>query len=341
MKEVGRKVDLASLTTLRVGGTARDFAAIKEAQELPDIFRRAAREDLPVYILGGGSNLLVSDTGVDGLVLKIEIKGIEVSELQGNQVRVSVGAGEDFDELIEETVKKGWWGLENLSGIPGTVGATPVQNVGAYGVEVSDLIYSVMVFDPKTNLFLEIFNDDCHFSYRDSIFKSQEGERYVITKVSFILSKEPNAKIEYKDLAERFGERKSYPNLFDIRSAILDIRSRKFPDWKKVGTAGSFFKNPLVSKEQAAKLQSLWPDIPMFPQSEDKVKVSLGYILDKVCGLRGHREGSVGLFDKQALVLVNFGGATASDVIAFEKFVSDEVMKKTGLQIEREVNAWM
>lgn len=331
-------VNLSDLTTLKVGGAAEYFAAVRSEEELITAADLAREKGLSVRILGGGSNLLINDKGVKGLVIKNEIEGIEVKEA-GDEVLVTVGAGEDWDDFVARTVKERWWGLENLSGIPGTVGGTPIQNVGAYGVEVKAHIERVRAYDLAAGDFRELSAGDCRFSYRDSLFKSDPGKHLVVTSVTFRLSRTPKPVLHYKDLAERFLDAAS-PSQSDIRSAVLEIRASKFPDWNVIGTAGSFFKNPIVSQEEAEELHSEYADLPLYPESDGRMKVSLGYVLDKILGLKGYKEGNVGLYDQQALVLVNYGGGSATEVKEFSDMIAKKVFDDTGIKIEREPVTW-
>lgn len=333
---IKRNIVLSPYTTLKVGGPAEHFACVTTEEELREVIGEADRLGLPIFVLGGGSNLLINDEGVKGVVVKNAIAGVSFAE-NGGEVLVTAGAGVVWDELVKETVARGYWGLENLSSIPGTVGGTPVQNVGAYGIEVGELITAVRVYDVKTREFSVMSNGDCSFGYRDSFFKTTQGRHLIVTAVTYRLSTEPRPRLHYKDLAQHFTN-VTEPNLLNIREAVIEIRAGKFPDWKVIGTAGSFFKNPIVPKELSEELIHQYPDLPVFPYNNEQVKVSLGYILDKICGLRGAREGKVGLYDQQALVLVNFGNATASEINIFANKISEIVFAKTKIKIEREVN---
>lgn len=327
-----KNVLLKEYATLKVGGPAEFFVAVDSAEQLEKAVAEAGEEK--IRVIGGGSNILVPDDGLAGVTIKNDLKGF-AAEVDGQTVRVTVGAGEVFDEIVERCVQAGYWGLENLSHIPGSVGATPVQNVGAYGVEVADLIESVRVFDLQTKKFFDLNNQDCHFAYRDSIFKQAAGGDYVVCSVTFILSMLPKPNISYRDLAEKFSA--AEPSLAEIREAVIAIRSKKFPDWNEVGTAGSFFKNPIVPQATYEKLLEQLPEIPGFRLENGDVKIPLGWVLDKACGLRGYQTGAVGTYGGQALVLVNQGGATASEIKNFANFVVETVFKKTGLKIEWEV----
>lgn len=331
------KVSLSKYTTLKVGGDAEYFTEVSNESELVSACKIALEKKLPVRILGGGSNILVSDTGVGGLVIHNLIRGIE-TDTDGDDVFLTVGAGETLDEFIETTVAEGFWGLENLSHIPGSVGATPVQNVGAYGVEVSDFIELVRVYDLSTQTFKTLKNSECHFGYRDSIFKHDSGSSYVVCSVTFKLSKKAYPKLDYKDLNGRFEG--VVPSQTEIRNAIIEIRNKKFPDWHTVGTAGSFFKNPLIQKKQFNDLKKNYPDMPGFEQPGDMVKVPLGWILDKVLNLRGIKNGNVGTYEGQALVLINCGHATAVEITNVADEISKKVSEVLGVNIEWEVTKW-
>jgi len=329
-------VRLAPYTTFGIGGDAEYFAKANSEEELEALIAYGNERSLPITIIGGGSNILVNDDGVKGLVIKNCIPGIEYQS-EGELVYATAGAGVEWDELVYDTVKQGYWGLENLSAIPGSVGATPVQNVGAYGVEVSDLIHSVRVYDKSASEFFSLNKEDCKFGYRDSIFKTVVGKRYVIVAVTYVLSSIPAPKLHYKDLQERFLNADKVPTLEEIRMAITDVRSKKFPDWRVVGTAGSFFKNPLVKSGEYLALTEKYFGMPGFKTANGMIKIPLGWILDKVCDLRGYREGSVGTYENQSLVIINHGGADSHEVERFAKKISKKVFDKTNINIEWEV----
>jgi len=244
---------------------------------------------------------------------------------------VTIGAGENWDSLVEESVEKKLYGLENLSLIPGTVGAAPIQNIGAYGSEAKDTIESVYVLDIKKDEYKTIKNIDCDFSYRDSMFK-KEKNRYVIISVTFILNKNGKLNLEYGDLKNIKN-----PSLKKVREAVIDIRKRKLPDVKEYGTAGSFFKNLIVSCPKAKELLAKYPDMILHEVNDKKVKIPLAWILDHVCGFRGVRIGDVGIYKNQALVIVNYGNASAQDINSLAQKMAKAVYGKTGINIEPEV----
>lgn len=333
--EIQSDVPLAPLTTLGVGGSAGWFVEVKTMAELVEAISYAKREGVKWVVLGSGSNVLVPDTGFAGLVIKMSVLGVEEIESDDVSAIVKVGAGENFDSFVAHTVEKGWWGLENLSSIPGTVGATPVQNVGAYGAEISQTLTLVEVYDTVTDKVSVLTKEACQFGYRTSIFKADAG-RYIILSVTFSLSLLASPQCMYADLAKRF-EGTATPSHTAIRQAVQEIRSQKFPDWTVVGTAGSFFKNPIIPKSEAIELLQKYPELPHYSEGDEMVKLSLGYILDKICGLKGYRQGEVGLYENQALVLVTKKGTSASEVLAFAEDVQQKVFEKTGLTIEKEV----
>jgi len=335
---IKQNVSLADHTTLHVGGVADYFVEVTTKAELKSALQYANAKALPSFVLGGGSNVLFPDEGFRGLVIKNAVRGLVVSKQDG-EITVEVGAGENWDEFVSQMCEQGYWGLENLSAIPGTVGATPIQNVGAYGVEVSGLIAHVRAMH-KTTLEEKVFtNAECQFAYRDSYFKSPAGKDWVVLTVTFALSTKAistkaRPSLHYADLHSLQGQAVLTPN--KVRDAVITIRSQKFPDWSEVGTAGSFFKNPIISNEQYQELQKYHPDIPAHQTSDGGQKLALGWILDKVCGLKGYCVNDVCLYQKQALVLVN-KGKSAEAISLFAQQVADTVFEKTKIKIEMEV----
>ncbi|MEK7087825.1 MAG: UDP-N-acetylmuramate dehydrogenase [Patescibacteria group bacterium] len=340
-------ISLKALTTLNIGGTARYFVSVGSVENLRKAVLFAKKKKLPLVVLGGGSNVLVTDEELSALVVKIEIKGMEWRDdgRYSDSVIVIAGAGESWDGLVVEAVKRKLCGIENLSGIPGTVGAAPVQNIGAYGAELKNVLEWVEVVNPKGSTLRSERLDfsDCQLSYRDSVFKKLKGKSLIITRVALRLEKHGIPNLTYKDLKNYF-EGKPQPTLGQIRRAVIHIRSKKFPDLKKFGTAGSFFKNPIVSKAQFERLRRKFPDLPGFPISLNAkhltlnaVKVPLAWILDNICGLKGYRKGNLALFERQPIVLVNTGGASAAETKKFADEVIARVKAKTAIDVEWEV----
>ncbi len=331
---IQENISLSQYTTFKIGGPAKFFCSVKNEKELLEALDFAKNKSLPIFVIGGGSNLLVSDEGYKGLVLKIEMYGIAFS-----QNLVSASAGENWDNFVNETVERGYYGLENLSAIPGTVGASSVQNIGAYGVDVSQYIQSVRAYDIRKEQFVDIKNEECQFSYRDSVFKQQKG-RFIIVSVTFNLKTSGEVNIEYKDLKEYFEAKNlnRSPSLREVREAVIAIRESKLPDWQRWGTAGSFFKNPIIPIQKYVDLKQKYTDLPGFPECDGaKIKVSLAWILDKICNARGLSVGNAYVYEKQALVLVAKPGAKATEVIELSRRIQDMVKEKTGIAVEAEV----
>lgn len=334
-----KDIQLKEHTTFHIGGSADFFISVSTLAELESAVRWRKEQNLPITIIGGGSNMLVSDDGIRGLVIKIAILGIEYVKVGEYEAIVRVGAGVMLDDLVRDTVEKGYWGLENLSAIPGTVGATPIQNVGAYGIEVSSRITTVDTYDIETGTVRTFENVECAFGYRSSYFKTEEGKKCAITSVSFRVTRVPAPHLEYADLRRTFSDRD--PTQKEIRDTVIAIRSKKFPDWTVLGTAGSFFKNPFVSKAKHTELKTKYPDLPGYENADGTIKIPLGWVLDKMIHLRGERKGNVGSYEGQSLVIVNYGDATALEVDAFVSAIEKKVLETLGVTIEREVRMYL
>ncbi|MES2437238.1 MAG: UDP-N-acetylmuramate dehydrogenase [Patescibacteria group bacterium] len=325
-------------TTFHIGGAATYFVEVSTIDELQKAVSFAKEKKLKIFILGGGSNVLVSDSGFEGLVIKIVIKGRELKELGEGKVEVVAGAGEEWDAFVGFVVDQNLFGLENLSYIPGSVGATPVQNIGAYGSEVKDTISWVEVFNSESNELEKFTNEQCKFAYRDSYFKKSEGKKYIIIRVAFLLSRNGKLSTDYKDVKDYIATN----NIFDltlqkVREIITAIRIKKLPDVKLIGTAGSFFKNPIVPIQHYKDLLELYPTMPHYVLDTETVKVPAAWILDNLCGFKGYRDGEVGVYQNQALVLVNFGGGNADQVAELAEKMIACVKEKTKIVLEKEV----
>lgn len=324
------QVPLAPFTTMCVGGSARFFARAESVGDLRDVVLFARERNLPVFMLGGGSNTLVPDEGFPGLVIKVELKGISYVD-----TLVTTGAGEVWDELVRDVVLRSLWGIENLSLIPGTVGGAAVQNIGAYGVEACDTIHSVEAFDTQTMQVKTFSHDECKFGYRESIFK--ENKNLIVVRVSLKLMYGGVPHTDYEDVQKYFLERGvSVPTLAEIREAIIAIRTAKMPA-PYLGTAGSFFKNPVVEAQQYNELKKRFPGIKAYLQGDGTVKLSAAWLLDKVGGWRGVRRGDAGVHEKQALILVNYGNAGACEIISLAKEMKRDMKEKINIEIEEEV----
>ncbi len=332
--KIEEQVLLAPLTTFGIGGNARFFVHVESLDALREAVAFAKEKNLKTFILGGGSNVLIDDKGFDGLVIKIEMRGIELKP-RGDKVELSAQAGESWDVLVARAVEEHLWGLENLSGIPGTVGGAIVQNVGAYGAAVSQTLSSVEVFDTENGEVKILLPTECALGYRDSLFKHDDGQ-HVILRAVFLLSSTPAPEILYRDLANRFAN--TTPTLEAIRAVVLEIRRGKFPDLTVEGTAGSFFKNPIVSQDEAKILLARYPDMPLFPMPETAgTKVPLGWILDHILNVRGMRQGRARLFERQALVIVADKKASSKDVQSLAEIVQSRMKNECGIDIEPEV----
>lgn len=336
--EIQHDVSLKKYTTFKTGGFARLFCVVRTKGELVDAVSYAQKKNVPFYILGGGSNVLASENGFDGLVIHIAIEGVVFINHDADLVLMKIEAGVLWDECVRIAVENNMYGLENLSLIPGTVGASPVQNIGAYGVEVADVIESVEVLNTETSLFETLSKEQCLFGYRDSIFKKEMGKKYIVVGVHFLLSKKVLLKTDYKDIQEYFSLKGGEITPESLRGAIIEIRTGKLPNLERIGTAGSFFKNPVVKREIVETLQKEYPLIPIYEiEIDGYIKTSAAFLIDKIAGMKGSRMGDVGTYENQALVLVNYGSATAEEVLTFSKNIQKEVFEKTGIQLEREV----
>jgi len=329
-------IPISQLTTFKIGGATRFFFRAVSPDDLKKALEFAKLKKVPFFVFGGGSNILASDAGFNGVIIKNELRGVDFKDL-GESVEVTAGAGELWDAFVEKVVERGLYGLENLSGIPGTVGATPVQNIGAYGVEAGESISSVETLDSKTGT-LKIFSkEECRFAYRDSFFKTVSGKRYIVTRVSFLLKKNGVPNVEYKDIKNYFSKTGKTPTLSDVRQAVLEIRKEKFPDLSVTGTAGSFFKNPIISDSEWNRLKEKFPDLPGFKLSDGKVKVPLAWILDNVLNYKGMMIGNVGLYKQQPLVVINSGGGKAKEILELAKDIALKVKNETGITLAWEV----
>jgi UDP-N-acetylmuramate dehydrogenase len=369
--KVQENIPLAPLTTLQVGGAARYFAELKHEDDLSEALDFAKTRSLPLFVLGGGSNLVIADSGWPGLVLKIAIGGITTPKLQesaGNAVLFSVGAGVNWDDFVAHAISQNCAGIECLSGIPGSVGATPVQNVGAYGQEVADTIESVRAFDLKTpelkeNRIVILPKPACGFRYRSSIFNSSERGRYIILRVNYRLKRGGMPSLKYADLQKYFADlfpgRKRPPSLAEVRDAVRAIRESKgmlivtgddeFPDNMSPDnespdndsrSAGSFFKNPVLSEAEledlGARAASKALKIPSYPALDARHKVSAAWLVEHSGFSKGYALGNAGISHKHALAIINRGSAKASDIVALKDEIQKRVQQAWGVLLEPE-----
>lgn len=340
---ITENVPLSPLTTLKVGGPARYFVEATAVSEVSQAVDFSRSKNLPLFVLGGGSNLVISDAGWPGLVLKIGITGINHRHGR-DEVTFEVGAGEDWDKFVGIVVGHDIAGLECLSGIPGTVGGTPVQNVGAYGQEVAHTIESVVALDLRDSQVHELSREDCGFSYRTSIFNSTERGRYIILQVNYLLKHGGEAYIAYADLKKYFAGWSEKPTLANTRDAVRKIRAGKgmllTPGDDDCRSAGSFFKNPILSAEQhqalGARAAAKNLQIPSYPALDAQKKVSAAWMVEHSGFSRGYGNGSVGISRKHALAIVNRGNATAADIVAFKEDIQQRVEEIWGILLEPE-----
>lgn len=319
--------------TFGIDKQAETINIIENETELEQFFAAGPAHWL---ILGGGSNILLTQD-VSDPVLKIDIKGIELIRQTGHSVEVKVGAGEVWHQWVLYSLAQGWGGMENLSLIPGSVGAAPIQNIGAYGVEVASVIEKVRYYDIEKKTWKEIRGSDCAFGYRDSIFKKELKGRFVITAVYFRLYKAPHTlNIGYGAIKDELNDAPfTEYSIKDVSDAVIRIRQSKLPDPKEIGNSGSFFKNPVIGQDQFNALAKAYPRIPFYSQP-DGVKIPAAWLIEQ-CGWKGRRKGHCGVHDKQALVLVNYGGASGTDIYRLSGEIIQSVEEKFGIRLEREV----
>jgi len=340
---IHQNVPLAPLTTIRVGGPARYFIEAHTTEEIAETVTFAKWQNLALFVLGGGSNLVISDDGWPGLVMKIGITGIDERTEHGKAV-FEVGAGEEWDKFVARAVKRNCAGVECLSGIPGSAGGTPVQNVGAYGQEVAETIESVLAFDLRDNQIRELCNEACGFSYRTSIFNSSERGRFIILRVTYALNPGGEPQFEYADLKKYFAGRRENPTLPEMRDAVRKIRASKgmliSPGDEDSRSVGSFFKNPIVSAEQYQELRARAAakqlTIPSYPALDKLKKISAAWLVEHSGFSKGFGQGRAGISRKHALAIVNRGEATAADIVALKEQIQERVEDIWGIRLEPE-----
>lgn len=321
---------------MRLGGEARFMTEVKSQTEIAEIWQNAKTKNLPIFVLGSGSNVIAHDEGFDGVVLLIRISGFEIIDDTENSTTIRVGAGEIWDDVVARTVDMSLSGIEAMSGIPGTAGATAVQNVGAYGQEISDTLESLEAYDSETNKFVTLQNADCKFSYRDSIFRNEAKGRYVVTFLTLKLSKN-SPQPPFYDSLQRYFDSHNIKN-FDskiIRDAVINIRKDKLPDPKVLPSAGSFFKNTIIEAWQANSLKDIDANIPMFQMANGNFKVPSGYLIEHA-GLKGQLIHGMRVYDKNALVLVNESANSYTELAAAREEIVNKVRDTYGITIEQE-----
>jgi UDP-N-acetylmuramate dehydrogenase len=326
-----RTVSLKDYSSLRTGGEG-SLVTVTDIDALQEALGHAKSAGLRAHILGGGTNSYFGEDLSKFLFIKLDLKGVIYTEVAG-AVIVTAQASEVWDELVEACVALGLWGIENLSYIPGTVGAAPVQNIGAYGVELAEVFQSLTAYDTEDCALVTFGREECKFGYRDSIFKFSKG-RYVIVSVTLALNKEPHPVLHYKPLDVFQGREVS---LQEVRDAVIGVRTKKLPDWKEHPNAGSFFKNPIVDVEVSEYLKNLYPEMPMI-QVVEGFKIPAAWLIEHVADMKGFRVGDIGTWPTQPLVIVNYGSATADDIDALAKEIRNRIHEKTGIILEQEVN---
>jgi UDP-N-acetylmuramate dehydrogenase len=329
---------LKDITTFHAKVFATEYTEFASSEELKEILSSPSIIGKPFMILGGGSNVLFTGN-YGGVIIRNVIKGIEVVKEESDVIYIRANGGEKWHDFVLYCVSHNYGGVENLSLIPGTVGAGPIQNIGAYGVELKDTLYEVLAMDINTNEIRKFSNADCKFGYRDSIFKGEEKGKYVILAVTFKLDKNPKkVNVSYGTISKELESMGvTNPTIADVSKAVINIRSSKLPDPEKLGNAGSFFKNPVIANAGFEKLKAQFPEIVSFPAHDGHTKLAAGWLIEQ-CGWKGRRIGDAGVHKDQALVLVNYGDATGKEIYDLSTKVIESVKEKFGVELEREVN---
>lgn len=335
--KIQKNIKLDNYSTFKIGGAAQYFVVVKSEEDLLEAISWANNNKEKIFVLGGGSNSLFSDDGFSGLVIKNEIKGIELISESGKDIIVRSYGGEFWSKLVYYTIEKSWYGLENTFYIPGTVGAAPVQNIGAYGAELKDYFYRLEAIDLESGE-KKIFNlTDCDFAYRNSIFKQALKNKYFILWVELSLSNNQKLNLNYPDIQKVLSERSiSQPSSRELIEIIREIRDSKLPNPAILANAGSFFKNPIINLEHFEKLKEKFPEIKSFPD-EAGIKIPAGWLIEQ-CGFKGQKFGPVGVYEKQALIIVNYGGAKQKDILDLVRKIKNGVRDNFSIDLEEEVN---
>jgi UDP-N-acetylmuramate dehydrogenase len=338
MLSVRSQFQLNSLNTLQLNSVAESYTEIHSEEDLRQFWQQRQAMPQPLHILGGGSNLVLSEF-IPGTVVRICTQGKRILQSDSNIWLVESYAGENWHAFVQWTLQQGYHGLENLSLIPGTVGAAPIQNIGAYGVEVKDLLDSVTCFDLEKGDFCTFSNQQCNFSYRDSLFKQEGAHRFLIWSVRFQLPKSRPLQLNYGDIRKEVECMSAAPTAVMVAEAVIKIRRQKLPDPQLLGNVGSFFKNPIVSQDLYRNLLKSYPNLVAYPAVASQHKLAAGWLIEQA-GWKGKKLGPVGMYEKQALVLVNHGHATSTDVWKLAQAVCLDVEKKFGVRVEPEPIRW-
>ncbi len=335
--DIKEDFSLHSFNTFHINSIARYFTEVNSVETLREFISSAKLNETPLLILGGGSNLLFTGN-FNGIVVHLINKGIEIIAKTDDKVLIKASAGENWHEFVNYCVNKGFGGLENLSLIPGSVGSCPIQNIGAYGVEVKDSFRSLEALDMQTGKLQVFSKEECRFGYRDSIFKKDLKGKNAICSVTFELTLNPEVHLEYGAIKQELADMGiQNPGIADVSKAVCNIRESKLPDPKILGNAGSFFKNPTVDQEIVDKLVETFPKMVFYPLGDQKVKLAAGWLIEQ-CGWKGFREGDAGVHEKQSLVLVNYGNATGSSILTLAHRIQNSVYERFGVKLEMEVN---
>lgn len=333
--DIQEHVPLHSLTTFRTGGPARFLLTLHSREEVAEAVLFAKEKGLPLVAFGKGSNMLPPDTGLNAVLVRYVPSGI-TSVVKDGVAHVTVEAGCVWDDLVAHAVENGWWGIENLSAVPGTVGAAVVQNIGAYGAVLGDTLFEVEAYDIVKSMFVTLSRDECDLGYRTSVFK-KHTDRYVIVSVSFALPTSGNPNLSYRDLTVYFEKKPVPQTLLNVRNAVIEIRGGKFPSLVEYGTAGSFFLNPVFTEDAVKTIRAKYPDMPVYPLPEGGVKVPLAWIFDQVLKAKGRRVGGAFVWHKQPLVIAADVDAQTKDIVALAESVVADFLKETGIRISPEV----
>ena len=334
MKSIFRDYPLKSYNTFNIEASSKYFITCGNIKELREILDSQIVEEHPLLVLGGGSNVLFMGD-YQGVVIYPELKGKKIIQENSNKVRIKVGCGEDWDSFVEYCVENGYGGIENLSGIPGRVGAVPIQNIGAYGVEAQESIVSVESLEIESGQKVNFKREECQFGYRDSIFKHHYKNKYIITSVIFELSKNPDLVMNYGDLQERITNQ-AEKNIKTVRDIILQVRNEKLPAPEKLGNAGSFFKNPIIEREKLESLTETYDELPYYNLGDSQYKIPAGWLIEE-CGWKEKSYGEAGVYQDQALIIVNYGEASGKEIYGLSQKIKKDVQNKFGIELEREV----
>lgn len=336
LPEIRENFNISDYNTMGVDAKVRYFASVENAEQIRSLLSNTEYEHIPLYVLGGGSNVLFMNDYA-GMVLHMSLLGKKVIREDDDHIWLKIGAGENWHELVCYCVEKGWGGIENLSLIPGTAGAAPIQNIGAYGVELESVFESLTAIDRNTGTEESFSKEACAFGYRDSIFKQKFKGKYIITSITLRLQKDPQVNLSYHALKNALDLKGiDQPDIKDVSNAVIEIRKSKLPDPQQLGNAGSFFKNPVITLSEFNELKEEYPEIPHY-KAENGVKIPAAWLIDQ-CGWKGKKKGNVGVHKDQALVLVNYGKAKGEEILQFSEEIKASVRQRFGISLNMEVN---